>query len=152
MTSSVAALIIALVGLGALSFVLSIKNREVEHERDQQKAVTDFLVTSFRKADPEQDGRKVTVAEALDEAVKELDKSKIDLITQATILTAVGETYRGLGLVRKALPVFENALGNRQKALGPNHLDTIESMKNLAIAYGDAGQLQRSYRHVRTGV
>src|SRR5205823_1783023 len=70
---------------------------EAEKERDQAKEVTEFLVSSFRKPDPTEDGKDVKVAEVLARAVKELERrTKMAPVTKATILNAVGETYSGL--------------------------------------------------------
>ena len=43
---------------------------EAVTERNQAREVTNFLVSSFRKPDPEQDGRKITVAEVLASGVE----------------------------------------------------------------------------------
>ncbi len=137
-TTSAAAVLIALVGLGGFSIVLSGKNRELAQQRDQQKAVTDYVVKSFRKPDPEQDGR--TVAEVLRGGVKEPNDSKIDPSTRAPILHAVGQTYRGLGLFREAAQVYESAFRIRRKKLGADHMDALDSMNNLALCYLDQGQ------------
>jgi serine/threonine-protein kinase len=118
---------------------------EAEKERDQAKEVTEFLVSSFRKPDPAQDGRKVTVAEVLSRAVQELEgRAKMAKATKATILNAVGETYRGLGLVPETVKVWDQAFAIRRQEFGDDHPDTLISMNNLAIAYVDAGQLERA--------
>ncbi len=154
-TSVASVVLIALAGLGAFSLVLTGKNRELgmtnielvaaradaEKQRDQAKQVTEFLVSSFRKPDPEQDGRNVTVAEVLGRAVKGLDQKKIDPITRATFMSAVGTTYRGLGLVPEAVAVLEDALSISRQELGEDDLGTLTVKTNLAVVYQDAGQL-----------
>src|SRR5262249_60502077 len=92
---------------------------EAESERDQAREVTEFLVSSFRRPDPDQDGRAVTVAAVLGSAVKNLETGKLAPATRATILGAVGATYRGLGLVKEAVGIWERALGIRLQVLGP---------------------------------
>ena len=112
-TGAAAAVLMAAAGLAVLTAEVSASNlrlaaarAEAERERDQAKEVTEFLVSSFRKPDPAQDGRKVTVAEVLAGAVKDLEgRPKVAPATRATILSAVGRTYRGLGLVSEALGV-----------------------------------------------
>ena len=115
---------------------------EAVAERDQSEAVTDFLVSSFRSPDPERDGRTVTIAEVLARSPDDLRASD-DLApaTRATILEAIGESYRGLGLVPEAVDVFQEARDIRVEQQGPDHLDTLTSRNHLALAYLDAGRL-----------
>ncbi len=117
---------------------------EAEKERDQAKEVTEFLVSSFRKPDPAAEGEKVTVAQVLGRAVQELEGRKITPATRATILSAVGETYRGLGLVSETVGLFEKVLEIRRRELGEDHPETLESMNNLALACSDAGHPDRA--------
>ncbi len=105
--------------------------------------MTEFLVSSFRKVRPDEDGRKVTLVEVLDGAVKDLERRAIQPATQATILNAVGETYDGLGLFPEAVAVWEKALEIRRRVLGENHLETLQSQHNLAMGWSDSGQLER---------
>jgi serine/threonine-protein kinase len=117
---------------------------EAVRERDQAREVTDFLVSSFRKPDPAQDGREVKVADVLGSAVKALDDRKITPATKATILIAVGETYYDLGLIPESVSTTEKALGIRRHELGERHPDTLETMNILAMGYLQAGQLDRA--------
>ncbi len=118
---------------------------EAEKERDQAMEVTAFLVSSFRKPDPAQDGRKVTVAEVLGRTVTELEeRAKMAPRTRAIMLNAVGETYYGLGLVPETVIAFEKSFALRRQELGDDHPDTLESRNNLATAYHAAGQPNRA--------
>ena len=123
---------------------LEVARDEAARERDQAKAVTDFLVSSFRKSDPSEDGREVTIAEVLDRAAEELDDSNIAAITRAEILNAIGGTYSGLGLVTEAVELNEKALEIRLLVLGADDLDTLSSQNNLAAAYLAAGRLKEA--------
>jgi serine/threonine protein kinase len=115
-----------------------------EAERDRAKEVTDFLVSSFRKPDPAQDGREVKVVQVLGSAVKALDDRKIGPATKATILGAIGESYYDLGLDPESISINESALAIRRQELGGGHPDTLETMNVLAMAYLRAGQLDRA--------
>src|SRR5262249_6352976 len=106
---------------------LALARAEAEAERDQAREVTEFLVSSFRRPDPEQDGAKVTVAEVLGRAVKELEGRKIAPATQVTILEAVGTTYHGLGLVAESVDAWERTLATRRRVLSDGHPDILES-------------------------
>ncbi len=144
---------VGIVALAALVLVVTSANRtirqkstEAERERDQARDVTEFLVSSFRKPDPAQDGRQqLQVAEVLSRAVTELGgHQQMAPSTRATILSAVGQTYRGLGLVPENLEVSEKAFAIRHEVLGEDHLDTLMSMNDVAVAYYDAGQFDRA--------
>jgi serine/threonine protein kinase len=80
---------------------LALARAEAVEQRDGAREVTEFLVSSFRKPDPVEDGRAVTVAEVLGSAVKELERRPtMPAATRATILSALGQTYFGLGLFK----------------------------------------------------
>src|SRR5262249_8309702 len=118
---------------------------EAERERDQAQEVTGFLVLSFRKPDPAQDGKDVKVAELLSRAVQELEgRSKMAPATKAAILDAVGQTYYGLGLIPETVTTQEKPCALGRKELGEDHPDTLSSMDNLAVAYHHAGQFDRA--------
>jgi serine/threonine protein kinase/tetratricopeptide (TPR) repeat protein len=118
---------------------------ESERERDQAREVTEFLVSSFRKADPAQDGRTLTVAEVLDRAVQAVEqRPKMAPTTAAAILSAVSETYHGLGMVPENVQVATKALALRRLALGGDHLATLAAMNDLAVAFHGAGQFTRA--------
>jgi serine/threonine protein kinase/lipopolysaccharide biosynthesis regulator YciM len=118
---------------------------EAEKERDQAKEVTEFLVSSFRKPDPAQDGKDVKVAELLGRAVQELEgRAKMAPATRAAILDAVGQTYYGLGLMPETVTTQEKTFALCRTALGEDHSDTLSAMDNLAVAYHHAGQLDRA--------
>ncbi len=120
---------------------------EAMQERDQAREVTAFLVSTFRKPDPEMDGRDVKVAQVLKDAAKVLDgRTSIAPLTRAAILSAIGETYSGLGLASEAAEMFERALSLRQQMLGADHLETVATIDSLASAWWMAGQYDRAIR------
>ena len=131
--------------LGESNRNLAQARAEAEKERDQAKEVTKFLVSSFRKPDPEQDGKEVKMAEVLGRAVKELEgRAKVAPTTRATIFSAVGETYSGLGLVPETVVLCDKASSIFLRELGEHHPDTLTALNNLAWAYHDAGQFDRA--------
>jgi len=114
-------------------------------ERERAQKALKFLVAAFRKPDPAADGRTLKVVDLLEWAVNDLDKSMNDQpLMKATLLSAIGETFSGLGLPPESLSVFERAYLIRRDQLGEDHLDTLESMDNLAMAYQDAGRLDKA--------
>jgi serine/threonine protein kinase len=114
-------------------------------ERERAERALKFLVAAFRKPDPAADGRTLKVVDLLEWAANDLEKSMGDQpLMKATLLSAIGETFAGLGLPPQSLSVFERAYLIRRDQLGEDHLDTLESMDNLAMAYQDAGRLDKA--------
>jgi serine/threonine protein kinase/tetratricopeptide (TPR) repeat protein len=115
--------------------------RQSEESRQQAEAVSKFLVGAFRSPDPTLDGRLVKVADILDRASerldKELDRSQA---VRGTLLDALGRTYWGLGLYDRSIRLHTKARAVREAALGLDHVDTLTTYGNLALAYQWAGQ------------
>ena len=88
----------------------------------------------------------VTVAQVLGGAVAELDaRPTMAAATRVRILDAVGQTYRGLGMVRENVEIAERASGLwRAAELGVDHPETLRSTNNLALAYLDATRFDRA--------
>jgi Tetratricopeptide repeat len=109
--------------------------------------VTAFLVSSFRKPGPAQDGSKVTVAEVLGRTVRELEgRAKMAPAIRAAILNAVGETYYGLGLVPETVIALEKTLALRRQELGDDHPETLGSMSGTCDIAGNAPLAPRRWR------
>ena len=49
--------------------------------------------------------------------------------------------YRAQGRLAEAEPLWQRALAIRERALGPDHPDTAQSLNNLAVLYRDQGRL-----------
>jgi eukaryotic-like serine/threonine-protein kinase len=116
-----------------------------EKSRDETKQAFDFLIATFQKPDPSQDGEKITVVEMFDQATNQLNTAfPKNPILQSRLLNAIGGTYLGLGTYQKALAVFERSLELRREELGEFHEDTLESMNNLALALEMAGRTKEA--------
>jgi serine/threonine protein kinase len=116
--------------------------KESEESRSQAEAVSRFLVESFRKPDPAQDGRTLRVVEVLDQAVSKLEGQFAGSPRiEGELLQALGRTYHGLGLYDKAVQAHARAVSVRRSALGPDHPDTLTSRHDLALGYRRAGRI-----------
>lgn len=121
------------------------RRQEAEKARDETKQVLDYLVAAFRKSDPEADGEKLTVAALLGQAAEQLETAFPNQpLIQAQLLSAIGQTYSGLGLYQKAAAVHERARDLRRNELGEEHEDTLKSTNNLAHAFQLAGRLDEA--------
>ncbi len=149
--AGVLALAIVLLALaGGLAFTLH-QERVIRAERDRAQAemqktqqISNFIVNMLRSADPEEQGRNVTVAETLDRALARADSELAAQPEQlAAILTTIGSTYLQLGQIDKSVAVLERAVTIGRRLPGaPRPL--IETLSDLAGAYDDQGQLDRA--------
>jgi eukaryotic-like serine/threonine-protein kinase len=118
---------------------------KANEEKDRATKALEFLVAAFRKPDPALDGRSLKVVDLLDRAVRELNQSFRDQpLMEATILSAIGQTFGGLGMPEKSFPVLERAVALRGDSLGEDHPETVRALHNLAMAFQDAGRLDRA--------
>ena len=142
-TTAVVALVVGVVGLGAVAGVqvrsndrLRRSNDETnsalaatkkaqaetqsalaqsEESRQQAEAVSTFLVQAFRSPDPSQDGRQVKVADVLDRASDRLDREFAgSQATKGALLDALGRTYQGLGIYNRSVTILTQARAVRQ--------------------------------------
>ncbi|MEE4270116.1 MAG: serine/threonine-protein kinase [Thermoanaerobaculales bacterium] len=143
-----ATLILGVVGTSIGLVRATSATREAEEQRtlasleaEKALALSDFLVETLSAPDPARAGRDVRVAEVLDRAAEDLDRWRaLDPEVEAAVRTALGESYRGLGLFDAARRQFVAALEIRQEVLGPNRPETAEALANLALLQGDQGQ------------
>jgi serine/threonine protein kinase len=116
-----------------------------KEERERAQKALQFLVAAFRKPDPAIDGHSLKVVELLTWAVRDLNASLGDQpLMKATVLTAIGKTFAGLGLSSESVSALLQAFNLRREHLGENHRDTLTSMDDLAMAYQDAGRLDQA--------
>ena len=96
-------------------------------------AVSKFLADVFRRPDPEIDGKKVTVAEALDNAT---DRLNAELGGQperlALLQETLARTYAGLGLYANSLELRKKVFETRRASLGEDDPATREALSVLA--------------------
>ena len=138
------------------------KRQQAEDEKQIAQAVRTFLQYDLLlQADPTHQANRLlmlgsadfktaenpTIKELLDRAAAELTSKKIERkfpkqpLVQAAILQTVGRTYLGVGDFTKAVAHLERARSLYEANLGPDHLDTITSMGNLALGYEYAGKV-----------
>jgi serine/threonine protein kinase/tetratricopeptide (TPR) repeat protein len=118
-----------------------------EEARKQAEAVSSFLVEVFRSPDPEEGNREVKVAELLDQAEANLERSFPGPdATRGKLLRVLGETYLGLGWPDKAQKVFKKASDVHAMTLGENHPETLTCLGYLAVAIGQLGRTEESIK------
>jgi serine/threonine protein kinase len=119
------------------------------------KAVNEFFQNDvIRIADTDQQALQrqsvtpnITVKQAVDRAAERIgDRFQNQPLVEAAIRNAIGEAYGGLGEPRLAVPHFERSLALWKTHRSPDDPDVILTMRYLAKAYYEAGQLADALR------
>jgi tetratricopeptide (TPR) repeat protein len=118
------------------------KGRAAQEQAEIARKVKDYLVETFRSPDPYAAGDKVTVAEALKQAVKEIDRLDQPLL-QEELLTAIGRTCLHLRLT-EAVDVWKKVVALQTRRLGADHVETLAGVNFLGLAYQADGQPEQA--------
>lgn len=103
-----------LVILSVIAFATTtyIQSRRIEREQARAEQVSRFMIDLFRQADPSHSrGNEIKVREILDVGAKHILNGLSDHPeVQASLLGAMGDVYRGLGLYDESRQLLESAL------------------------------------------
>jgi non-specific serine/threonine protein kinase/serine/threonine-protein kinase len=110
-------------------------------ERDRANRIADFMTNMFKVSDPnEARGNTVTAREILDKSANEIDTSlSNDPELQAKMMSNMGATYTGLGLLPQAQSLLERAIKIQRRVLGPENAEILASMNALCRVLSDEG-------------
>jgi serine/threonine protein kinase len=139
LVTGVAAVLAVLLAGVVVSTLFAIGQARARGEAERQAKISD-AVSSFLRDDllasvnpARGKGRDVTVRSFLDTASENLNgKFKNEPLVEASIRDTLGWTYRMLGELKAAEPHLERSVQLRQEHLGPEHLDTLDSVGHLA--------------------
>jgi serine/threonine-protein kinase len=153
---TVAAVLTAVIVVSVVGGFLAVRRqaRLAEAERDRAQAAAEraertnaFVRDMLGSADPRVSGRDVTVASVLDAASSRVES---ELGSQpevkAAVLSTLGTTYEGLGLLEPAEKHLKAALEARIAAYGPEHVEVAQSLGGLAAVAEDQGDLKEAER------
>src|SRR5207248_1015961 len=56
----------------------------------------------------------------------------------------LGNLYQHQGKLKEAEEIYQRVLAGEEKALGPDHISTLNSIHNLGILYSDQGKLKEA--------
>ena len=108
----------------------------------EAESVSRLLAEVFQRPQPGVDGRRVTVLEALDTAVKNLDAELAKQPErQATLRSVLAETYERLGIFERSLALREKNFETSLETYGPNDPHTRIALRKVvegAEAMGDS--------------
>ncbi len=131
--------------------VAELERATAEAERARAEAVSEFLIDSFRLANPSRArGNSITAKEILDAGARRISSElRSQPALQATLMDTIGNVYLGLGEFDRAQPLIEQGLSIRRAARGSGSLDVARSLLSLNRVYGERGELQQAERLAR---
>jgi tetratricopeptide (TPR) repeat protein len=116
-----------------------------QRNEEQARKVLQYLINIFHRADPQQSGRGVTIAETLDAAVAHLDSEFADdAAIKGQLAAAIGQTYLGLGLTSQALELLERGRALLEASVPAGDARVLVAIRALSRAHRDAGDLPRA--------
>lgn len=133
------------------------ERRATENERravDQQEeaeAISEFLLSVFSVADPEEArGEKVTARELLDRGARRARTELADQpAVQAAMLHTLGRAYRSMGLADRADTLLSQALRLRRGGDGGDVRELAETLHELGRARLDRGEPESAEKLLR---
>jgi eukaryotic-like serine/threonine-protein kinase len=128
--------------------IAQVERARAQTAQQRAEAVSEFLIDSFRLADPSHArGKEITAREILDTGAARIANelgAQPDL--QATLLDTIGSVYLSLDLPADAQPLIEQGLAVRRKLHGEQHLDVAHSLYSLNRVYEKKGDLDTAER------
>ena len=120
---------------------IALERDAAQRERDRAEQVVTFLQDIFRISDPnEEGGETITAREILDSGAARVSRELRDQPeVQATLMQAIGNVYRNLGLHDLAEPLLREALSIRRRVLGDDHPAVAQSLNNLGVVLRQRG-------------
>ncbi len=137
--AGVAAAVVFLVSIAAFSITIVRERNRAEQEAAKARAISRFLMHTLQSADPVAGVRRdVTVAEALDEAVKRIDSS-ISPEIKAELEYTIGQAYDHLGRYEEALRLFMASVATLENSVGDHDPNLAHALEGLALVHNARG-------------
>ncbi|HQR07632.1 MAG TPA: serine/threonine-protein kinase, partial [Gemmatales bacterium] len=115
--------------------------KEATTKKAEAEAVNHFLINDLlEQADPELNavGENITIRQLLDKAARKIDNNpalKDVPVVEAYIRSVLGSVYNSLGLGNVAEPHLVRSVELLKQCKGPEHLETLGMMHELAYCY-----------------
>jgi serine/threonine-protein kinase len=142
-------------GLAATSWQARIARMERDNARREAKtarSVSEFLISTFKVADPsEARGKSVTAVELLDSGTSRLVQLEAEPDVQAAMKDVMGRVYLSLGLYEPARKLLTEALATRRSRAGGPDPQVARVSITLARCYGSRG-VRRGGKAYRAGL
>lgn len=140
----------SLIGISIALVRTRLANTEAEHAREQSEAVNQFLVDLLGAANPEREGYRLTVVDAISKSLKSISErfeGKPEL--EAMVRTAIGTLYNSLGLFNESAQQLEAAVEISTRIRGPRAYETISAELDLGNTLSMLNQNDRAERILR---
>ncbi len=122
---------------------LVVQRERAESALQRSERVKEFMVDLFHLVDPlrTQPERIMARREILDAGVFRLEtEAEIEPEIRASLMVAIGLSYRNLGLFQEAEPLLEEALALRELLYGQGHPAVAESLAELSLLWHGKGR------------
>jgi len=136
--AAVASLAVLAVAASVSAFIATVERDRAATEASTAARTMEFMVSLFAEADPtERRGEEVTVREVLDRGAAEVERGLEDQpAVRASLMTAMGRAYTGLGLHEPAHRLLSTAVEQRERLIGARARPTTEARSALgAVLY-----------------
>lgn len=145
------ALTIGSVGLWRQNLAIA-SERDLAHSQQQRaQALNDLLLSAFEAADPSRNqGEEVSARAVLDQAARRVERAQLDPGTRASLLTAVADVYRTLGLMSESAAAARSA--SRADATLPALVSVRawRALSRASLGSGEIAAAQTALDHART--
>ena len=144
------AFVALLVGFAATMAVqarrLALERDQAQRERDRAEEVVSFLQEIFSFSDPERAGSdEITAREILDRGRRRIDTELAGQpLIQASLMEAIGNVYRTLGLFDWSETSLRRALELRLEHLGEGDAQVAQSKDSLGVLLWARGDYEES--------
>jgi serine/threonine protein kinase/tetratricopeptide (TPR) repeat protein len=146
-----AAVVVALIVATAFhTSRLSTERDRAQREAEKATKVSELVIGLLTSADPYKvrtTRTEPTVRGLLDSGAEQVQKELVGQPElQAQILTAIGRTYRRLGVFDKAQPLLEQALTSARTAYGEEHVRVAQALHDLGVVFVEKGDYAAAIR------
>jgi len=147
--------IAAVVAVVVYNVRLQAALREANEQRLITQAINDFLLFDLlRQADARAQADRnfapnpnLHVRDLLDRAAATIEIRLRDRpLVESGVRLSIGDAYRSIGEIAKALEQIERAVALYREHRGPEHPDTLVATNNLATTYAAAGKHEQALR------
>jgi serine/threonine protein kinase/Tfp pilus assembly protein PilF len=155
-TAVLAGLIAGVVGTTAGLVRASRERAEAQRHAANAETVTQFLTSMLSSADPDKMlGEKVTVLQAIQSAIKELDAGQLknQPLVESEVRGVIGQTLRSLGRFDEAVPQLQRGLELQQNASPSDEAAQADYWFELGILARNQARFREAedlYRRVLT--
>ncbi|MBL8763923.1 MAG: serine/threonine protein kinase [Phycisphaerae bacterium] len=126
------------------------ERQRAEREAAKSQAVSEYLRDLLASADPQNQGRDVTVRQTLERSVDLLATSfRAQPETRSAVRQSIALTYMGLGAFEQAEGQLREVLRERERVFGAESVEVAESLNALGLTLYYMGNLDAAEREQR---